>query len=335
MRCWPLGKLNIVFVAYLALNSPYSRILNQDLDLMRKNYKLWGPSARTCMSLTNDNALERHKRKLDRAVDRFTKDFTQFEKIDAASVSHQLFVVRPTESRQYETVEFASDHVLGLVSRAYATRDHAARQYFYKTISGHTWFGASVGRIFETSVLLWFRHSPDNDFIQCHSALNRIPDLRIEPCRENIRYFDKVDELKNVHEEETQLCMVPISQTFKTVDAIIITKLSIITVQMTVSHTHGANLEGFKNIYDAFSPELLSQRGRYHVFITDTVDKAISLGRQKTLAERVKIDMSIKLYSAFIEFEKLDSVITGKRVDELETNRASSCHWLYVIDTYW
>ena len=329
MRWWPLGKFSIVFVACLALNSPYSRMLNQDLDLVRRNFNLWGPSARTCIWLTNDYALVRHKWVLANAVNRLIRNSAQFESIDAVSVLDELFVVRPTESRHCETVEFASDHVLGLVTRAYATRHHEARQDFYKMNSGHEWFGASVARIFETSVLLWFRHAPVNDFIQCHSDLIFTPDLKILPCRENIRYFSEFGELKDVYQDETQLCMVPVSQTFKTVDAIIISKLSIITVKMTLSHKHDAELAGFKKVYDGFSPEFLSQpRERYHVYLTDTVDTAISLRKQKTLRGKVKKDMGINLYSAFIKFEKLDSVMTGELVDELETNRVSSCYWL-------
>jgi hypothetical protein len=288
------------------------------------------------MLLADDDALVRHKWELADAVDRLTRNSTQFENIDAVSVSDQLFVVRPTKSRQCETVEFASDHVLGLISRAYATRHQAARQEFYKMNSGHKWFGASVDRIFETSVLLWFRHSPVNDFIRCYSALNHTSDLRIQPCRENMRYFSEFDELKDVHRDEKRLCMVLVSQTFPILDAIVITKWSVITVKMTVSHKHDANPAGFKNVYDGFTPEFLSQpRERYHVFLTDTSDKAISLRKQKTLRDEVKKDMGINLYSAFVKFEKLDSVITSERVDELETNRVSSCYWLCVIGTYW
>ena len=317
-----MGKFSIAFVAYLALNSPYSRMLNQDLDLMRRNYNLWGPSARTCICLTDDYALVRHKWELADAVDRLTRNSAQFESIDAVSVLDELFVVRPTESRQCETVEFASDHVLGLVTRAYATRHHEAREKFYRTNSGHKWFGASVARIFETSVLLWFHHAPVNNFIQCYSDLIFTPDLKILPCRENMRYFSEFDELMDVHRDEKRLCMVLVFQADPTLDAIVITKRSVITVKITLSHKHDANPAVFKNVYDGFSPEFLSQpRERYHVFLTDTVDKAILLRKQKTLRDKVKKEMGINLYSAFIKFEKLDSVMTGERVDELETKK--------------
>jgi hypothetical protein len=151
-----------------------------------------------------------------------------------------------------------------------------------------------------------------------------------------MRYFSEFDELKDVHRDEKRLCMVLVSQTFPTLDAIVITKRSVITVKMTLSHEHDVNPAGFKKVYDGFSPEFLSRpRERYHVFLTDTMDKAISFRKQWTLKDKLKKEMGINLYSAFIKLEKLDSVMTGERVDELETNRVSSCYWLYVIDTYW
>jgi hypothetical protein len=140
------------------LGTPYSTLLGLNLKSMRGIYDLWGPSARYCIRLLDDNDLQFHVGQVTSAVAAFTKDFTRYDKLEEALslASHGLLVVEPTkESKQRETLRFASKHVLALVARAYASRDSALRQTFYKTLSGHSRFGASLGRIFETSALLW------------------------------------------------------------------------------------------------------------------------------------------------------------------------------------
>lgn len=72
----------------------------------------------------------------------FTTEPKQFENSDPTSVSHKLFVVRPASSRKCAKVEFASEHVLGFILRAYAGLDHTLRVRFYRVISTHIWFAA-------------------------------------------------------------------------------------------------------------------------------------------------------------------------------------------------
>ena len=152
-----------------------------------------------------------------------------------------------------------------------------------------------------------------------------------------MNFFSNVAELKNVDRDETRLCLVPVSQTLPALDAIT-TKESVITVQMTVAHEHDAKPIGFQNLYKSSSPEFLSkERERYHVFLTDTKVRAKSLRRQ-TLVDQQLTTMNIQLCSAYIdkyiEFGNLDLIISGERVDELETERVSS-YWLYAINIHW
>jgi hypothetical protein len=104
---------------------------------------------------------------------------------------------------------------------------------------------------------------------------------------------------------------------------------------VTVAHEHDAKPIGFKKVYESFSPEFrFEERGRYHIFLSDTDDKAKSLRNQAMVNKRVRVlGMDIELYSAYIEFEKLDWIISGERVDELETERVSS-YWLYAINIH-
>ena len=275
-----------------------------------------------------------HLEKVISTANSFTKLFDRAEEVNQAMASHQIFVVRPTDtSRQARTLEFASFHVLGFVSRAYANLDHLMRETFYKQISGHTWFGASVGRIFETSVLLWLRHAPQGTSLPCHPAKAEYPVLNIPVCRENIAFFSNVVDLGKVDQNETGLCLVLASQTFPSMDTIIITEESVITVQMTIAHTHDAKPSGFRDVYRSFTDEFRSKnRGQYYVFLTDTEDKAALL-RNQTQVDQQLAKMGIQLYSAFIEFGKLDLIITSERVNGLETERVSS-YFLYVINIY-
>ena len=148
----------MIFALLFMLSTPYSTLLGLNLKSMRGIYDLWGPSARHCIRLSDDNDLQFHVGEVTNAVAAFTKDFTRYDKLDEAMslASQGLFVVEPTkESKQRETLRFASKHIEALVARAYASRDPAPRQTFYKALSGHARFGASIGRIFETSVLPW------------------------------------------------------------------------------------------------------------------------------------------------------------------------------------
>jgi hypothetical protein len=277
--------------------------------------------------LAHEGFLQTHIGQVTAAAADFTRKFTQYDNIEKALsvASRQLFVVEPTEeSRHRETLRFASEHILGLVARAYATHDHVVRQTFYKTASGHAWYGASVGRIFRTSALLWLRYPPINDSLQCFpaSGMVRPPELEIPACREKMEFFSKVDELKNVDEHESLLCLVPVLQTFPTLDAIIITTDSVISIQMTVAGRHDAKMIGLWKVYNAFTPEFRhKKRNRFHVFLTDTEDKAQSLRTQK-VKDEVATE-GIHLYSAFIKFEVLDSIITVERFNDLETKRVS------------
>jgi hypothetical protein len=65
--------------------------------------------------------LEEHKEGVIIAANRFIQNRSQFIELDAALLSEELFVIRPTtESRQKVTVKFASDHLQAFVTRAYA-----------------------------------------------------------------------------------------------------------------------------------------------------------------------------------------------------------------------
>ncbi|KAH8981944.1 hypothetical protein EDB86DRAFT_3129307 [Lactarius hatsudake] len=307
MDVFPLNELNAL-----------GTILDLNLKSLRDNYDLWGPSTRICISLTDPNQVRDHRLAVASAAYQFTNNVVGLESFDAASVSHQLFAVRPTkDSRQDVTVEFASDHLLGFISRAYAERDHVTRQIFYKEISGHEWFSTSADRIFKTHILLWFRYASAEDCLPCIRAVGDSRLLNIPACGENMEFFSNADDLKDmVDEHERQKCLVPVSATFPTLDAIVITHEFVITVQMFVASKGDAENIEFEKVYDYLPSKVLAKRQRCHVCLTDTEDKANLLRRQK-LTE-IPEKMETYVYSAFVNIEELDSIVTKERVEELD-----------------
>jgi len=131
-------------------------------------------------------------------------------------------------------------------------------------------------------------------------------------------FFYQPEELKNLAETELPICLVPTSPSFPSLDAVVLTTNSVITVQITIAHYHSAEKRGFDLIFDNLSRHMLSKRPeRYHLFITDEEENAESL-REQNLTE---IPMGTRVYSVVVDTDQLD-VITEERVEALEEARA-------------
>ncbi len=323
-------------------NFLYSQILGRDENAIRRNFNLWGPSARFCFNLLYENVIGSHTRQVSAAASAFTRDYKNFEELDQVSALHGLFVVRPILTSRWEyRLDVGSKHLNGFLSRAYAAHDQVDRLDFYLKISRNQWFGATAGRIFETYILLWFRHGSAQDVIRCTlgSGLVDLPEdahsqtskkrktekgklvtstpvhstpLEIPVCRTNMHFFDKPEELKEVDANNLPKCMVPVAQNFATLDAFVITDNAIITVQMTTAREHNIKPAGFKKIYGNLPLSVRAGRRKYHVFLTDEEDKASDLLKKK------HSELGIDLYSAFIGVNELDSsIFTTERVGQL------------------
>ena len=228
------------------------------------------------------------------------------------------------------TVQIATNHLFGIVSRFYAELDQATRQSFFQAISGQQWFDTVAGRIFEIHAL-WFRHPPDQDTLPCipaDSENNLL--LRIPVCGDNMAFFSKAEELENVDEQHEGLkCLVPVPQDFPTVDAIFLTENFIITVQMTVASTHNANSIGFEKVYQHLPSKVKATLQWGHVFLSNSEDKATALREQRLTDLPQK--MEIGVYSAVIDIDLCGSILTPERVEELNKYKVRR-YWLYVID---
>ena len=263
-----------------------------------------------------------------RAAFELTKDASNFPSFKVPSATYWIFVVRPSpDSREIASIEFGTNRLREIFARAYTQQDRDVRYSFYRTIRGHPWFASPAGQVFEIHVLLWFWHS--QHCLSCTYALESSPFLQILPCYGNLKFFYKAEELRDISEPKTQLCLVPTSRKFPTLDAIVLTDNAVITVQITIAFEYNANEQEFDLIYRNLPPDLLKKRpDRYHVFITDKEINAKSLREQN----RTQIPNGTHVYSAVIGVKLLDlrAPATEECVDALEKARVS-VYWLYAI----
>ena len=314
------------------LTSSYSTILNLNLTSLHNNYTVWGPSARSCITLMDPKQLEDYERAVKSAATYFTQNSSQFSQLDAVLASHRLIIVRPSkQSRQDVTAEFASDHILGLVSCAYVEQEYAVRQIFLKTISEHPWLSASAGHIFESHVLLWLRHAPADLCLHCTPAKESLPLLNIPVCGENMEYFLKVEDLKDADKYQSPKCWVPVAQNLPTMDAIVITDEFVITIQAIISSKHDAKSTGFEKVHICL-PSKISARQWCHVFLTNSEKAANSL-RVNVLKDLPK-KMNIHLYSAFFDTNRWDSILTPGHLEELDQDKVRFIGYID-IHIYW
>ena len=229
------------------------------------------------------------------------------------------------------TVEFGTNRLREIFERTYSQQDHAVRCSFYRTIRGHPWFASPARQIFEIHVLLWFWHASNSScFLGCTGAAASSPQLYVYPCRDNLKFFHRPEELKDISEPGSKLiCLVPTSRTFPTLSAVVLTNYDVITIQITIALEHDANEQEFDLIYRNLPPGLLARRPtRHHVFITDKEINAKSLREQN----HTQVPNGTLVYSTAIGVEYLDSnaAATEERMDALQQARVSM-NWLFEI----
>ncbi|KAH9025050.1 hypothetical protein EDB84DRAFT_1440509 [Lactarius hengduanensis] len=219
------------------------------------NYRLWGPSTRTCLMLTRfPRQIVVHSRAVHHTADRFTSHSKQFLlDLDVMTVPDSLFTTRPIHEGDDANTEFGTDHIAQIVAHAYAKHDNAVRLSFYKAMSGHMWFAASAGYLLENYMLLWFSDALAAHSLHCTLAKAGSAELKIPVCGKNQKFFSSVAGLKGANSLKPHpYCLIPVSQRFTTADAIVLTDEFVITVQVTVSSTHDAKEAGFDSIYSNF-----------------------------------------------------------------------------------
>ena len=275
-----------------------------------------------------------HKNRVTRGAYTLTGSVVRFETFDIESLSHQLFVARPAPNRRSPYMDFASNRVREIVSRAYASHDEATRASFFKAIRVDPWFGLPAGKMYKVHVFLWFQYSQSS--LQCTGAEPTFPKLSVPACpgEGNFMFFSKPQDLADIlagikeHQTGNPICVVPTLGTFPSFDAFVITDVNLITIQVTISDKHDAKEVDFKILNSLPTGLLAKWRKRYHLFITDRESNAAEL-RKQNLPD---IPNGTLVYSVHVPVERLESEapVTEERVTELEQLRVS-VYWFYLI----
>ena len=250
-------------------------------------YKKWGHSTCICLQLTCGHT-EDHSHEV--SVTCTAEQFINLApilntdvNITRLRVPHILFMMEPegdTEDlRRILIGDIATDHIRDIILCA-STEAKANKQIeFYFTISKQPGFKTSAGKMFKELVLSWlYTHS--NCSIPSIAAQSTSSRLKIPACRENnTLFFDSETAVENSIKAKSArpLMLIPTSLAFPTVNAIILTKTCIITVQITLSANHSASNTGF-DLIDNHLPSTTKKSKKWqHVFITDNLNKAASL----------------------------------------------------------
>ena len=323
----------MIFSHYLSsvLISSHSNLLGLNNEIMCTSYKQWGPSARNCVRFARDpKEISHHAEDVSQAVSKLTKnaiDLTSFN--DHSTL--RVFVIRPSpDSRRLRTMEFGTNHLREIVVLAYAQQEYVVRYKFYKTIRGNPWFSGPVGELYKIHILLWFLHTRADETLLCTGAEASFPELQLPSCPTDPKFFLKPEELAKISEPDQPKCLIPTSRNFPTLDAIVLTSDSIITVQITISSKHDATGKGFGLIYNNLPHDMKQKRpNRYHLYITDEETNAKSLQEQNW----TDIPTETRVYSTVIGVEHLESKVqlTHDRVKALQKAKVSMCGLLCVI----
>ena len=310
------------------LSSSHSEILGLNGQILSDSYNSWGPSARNCLKFVEEpEAICAHEQDVFDTACELTKDASRFTNRKSLLAMHQIFVVRPSaKSRRMAIVEFGTNRLREIFARVYAQQDQAVQCGFYRTIRGDSWFASPAGYMFEIHVLLRFWHYVDCDdyssLFDCTGVKANLPFLYIPPFVGDLKFFFKAEELKNISEPGKPMCLVPTSRTFPTVNVIVLTDKTVITVQITIALKHDVKEQEFDLIYRNLPPDLLAKRPkRCHLFITDKEINAKSLREQN----HTQIPNGTLVYSTAISVETMDLTVpaTEERMDALEKARVS------------
>ena len=287
------------------------------------------------------------EQEVSRAAATFVMDpqaFINVFQVNSREVFHVLFSIQPRDQtpsgRMVPIAEISTNRIKEMISYAAASVAAQKRFSFYQTISSQPLFKSCAGQMFERFVISWLAsphrgssslhctpHTPRTPrTLRTPRAPATPPVLKISAYgEEHTFFFSSLTALKEKAGMGKPLCLLPTSQALIAVDAIILTETSIITVQVTISHSHSASLEEIKK---SLPRSLIKNCKWCHVFITDDHVKAESL-RGQTLSN---LPNNIFIYSAVFDVGQLD--ITHVHLEAFDKKKVSGI-WLHVIGAYW
>jgi hypothetical protein len=237
------------------------------------------------------------------------------------AVPHNLFSLQAQNSgdalgtgRMITTAKIVTPYICKLISYEVAIAPVHEQIKIFRTLSMQPTLRSVVDTLFGRFVLCWLASGLGS----LHSTPARSSNgLEIPACTKEGQtvLFKRKTALKNMEVKHFPLCFLPGSQTFPTIDAIILTTKCLITVQVTMSNEHSANTIGFDEIRESgirnrTATARTKPRCWCHVFVTDEESKAKSL-REQTFSN---LPEDIYIYSAVFDIGQSDINIEKMRL---------------------
>lgn len=303
------------------LTYSHSTILNLDVNIFLKHFRKWGPSARTCIGLARGTLPETELQlNATSAARTFAKDPSAVTmEAPTPDSSHVLFTVTPDDdSRTASTLRVATSYLSGLVMGEIAKIDVADQVTFYHRASSVPQFKGTLGYIFEKYFLVWLYSAEQADVLHCtakssrfktsaESSKSKRPKRNVELSslqplgRKKLTVINGDSNFANAKDSNTPFGWLPASRVFPSFDVVMCTDDFIITIQLTVSSTHSMKPAGFIRLKENLPARFEKARTWCHVFVTDSVEKATSLRRQRYKFAKKE---GISIYSAVFDVSK-------------------------------
>ena len=227
-------------------------------------YHRWGPSARNCIALAQDEDQEQqYAASVREAATSFASDppTASYPGGGLALIagSHKLFCIRPTRGEKgfleaQSTV--ISPHVQLIIQDAVSRGQHEKRKRFYELVSAHPHCRSVMGRLLEQQFHKWIgldthlqvHDAGDSLYCASRPQRNRLPALCLRPTREEP--LNNVGGLADAGRLPLPIYYTPASERFAGVDGLILTADVVILIQVTVSSAHALKREHLVPLYD-------------------------------------------------------------------------------------
>ena len=308
-----LRLVNITSILFIFLTNSHSKISNYDVKNFLANFKKWGPNIHTCIRLAEGVITTKElQTQAAEVARRFAQDpdAINMQAISQES-SHVLFTVTSNDvSRSSFSLRVTNPYLCGLVMKEITLLNETAQASFYQKTSTLPAFKGTWGYMFEKYFLVWLHSTKQGNELECTAKSpkrkrgeqsNSDPEpkeLSLQPVGPNKLIKGEISKFGKVKDSDTPFGWLPSSLTFPSFDAVICTHDRIITIQLTVSHSHSMDDDGFKQLKKNLPANFQKKRTWCHVFVTDREGNANSLLKQY---HDVAAERNISIYSVVLD----------------------------------
>ncbi|KIM48739.1 hypothetical protein M413DRAFT_405274 [Hebeloma cylindrosporum] len=254
-----------------------SQLHSLDVDQLMKHFKLWGPSARTCLNLMMGNISTRAMEKdIMLAARKFAETgLPMMDDSDPSGASNVLFSIYPEDSSREEMkVKIATEYILDIVLEQLSWLDAAKQSQFFSRISGNPLLKSPLGNFYAKLTHVRLSADPTAASLTCISK--KAVSIPIPVVPNVVSLSDSMD-LKDATQNTMPFYWKPVSQVFTSLDAIICTKKKIFLLKSVVSPLRDLKKLGLDFIHEHIPTRFWENRKCLIVFITADEDRGIEL----------------------------------------------------------